>query len=83
MSITIYVVNENGELYGNPYKTYQNAVDAVKLKWKEQLDEQFEESGDGTYGCSEVDVPENNTGRMVLYIEKEIYITITKMVLLL
>jgi hypothetical protein len=81
MSFTIYVVIENGELYEHPYKTYQGAVNAVKQRWKEELDSQFEEGGMGPRGpgCCEVDVPENSKGRTYLYIEKDIHITIARM----
>jgi hypothetical protein len=76
----VYVVTENGEVYEHSHKTYQGAVNAVKQRWKEELDSQFKESGMGPRGpgCCEVNVPENKNGRTYLYIEKDIHITIVR-----
>jgi hypothetical protein len=60
----IYVVIENGEAYPDPYKTYKEAVDAVKQKHADELDNE----------CNEVDVEEKAI--TYLYIEKGIHIYI-------
>ena len=76
---SIYVVVENGDPYPVAYITYNEAVDAVKLKHKETLDEDlkyFEEYGES---CHEVDVPESRDGPSYLYIEKGISIYIYKL----
>ena len=70
-----YVVNENGENYPLAYKTYQEAVAAVIQKHKEYLEEMEKDLGDCP-SCNELDVPENTSGKMNLYIEKGIYICI-------
>jgi len=66
-----YVVNENGENYPLAYKTYQDAVAAVKHK------EYLEEMEKDLYpSCNDLDVPENTSGKMNLYIEKGIHVFI-------
>ena len=62
--MNIYVVIENGEAYADAYKTYKEAVDAVKKKHADELDND----------CNEVDVEEKVI--TYLYIEKGISIYI-------
>jgi len=81
---SVYVVIENGDTYPYVYRTYQEAVDAVKIKHKEAIDEELrwiEENG-GHPGCNEVDVPESESGLSHLYIEKGIHIEIHKLPIL-
>jgi len=78
----VYVVVENGDPYLCAYRTYDQAVAAVKTKHKETLDEDllyFEEYGES---CHEVDVPESKSGESYLYIEKGISIYIYKLPIL-
>jgi hypothetical protein len=39
----IYILVENGEAYSNAYKNYKSAVNAVKEKHREYLQEQIKE----------------------------------------
>lgn len=77
---SVYVVVENGNPYPVVYKTYTQAVNAVKTKHKETLDEdsQFAEEY-GLHTVNVIDVPENASGEMSLYIEKGIHIIIYKL----
>jgi len=81
MSIYIYVVIENGEPYRVAYMTFTAAVDAVKLKHKEEIEKELEwlKENEGYHGCNEVDVPEAKQGPSYLYIEKGIHIEIHKL----
>ena len=72
---TFYVVVENGEAYPNAYKSFIGARTAVKEKHRETIEEQIQEAGDEPI-CSEVDVPENSSGKTYLYVEKGIHIYI-------
>ena len=65
-----YNIIENGELYEFAYKTYEEAVQAVKEKYKELLNEE-------DILC-DIDVPESITNQTNLYIEKGINIIIQK-----
>jgi hypothetical protein len=60
---------------------YTAAVDAVKLKHKEAIEEELEwlNQNEGYGGCNEVDVPEAAQGPSRLYIEKGIHIEIHKL----
>lgn len=80
MSISIYIVIENGDPYPDAYKSYKEAVDAVKTKHKEAIDEELEwlKKNPGDHGCNEIDVPEAKEGHSHLYIEKGIHIEIHK-----
>ena len=78
MGLYIYVVIENGDPYPVAYMNYTAAVDAVKLKHKEAIEEELKwmAENDGDIGCNEVDVPEAKEGPSKLYIEKGIHIYI-------
>ena len=65
-----YNIIENGELYEFAYKTYEEAVQAVKEKYKELLNEE-------DILC-DIDLPESITNQTNLYIEKGINIIIQK-----
>lgn len=80
MSISIYIVIENGDPYPDAYKSYKEAVDAVKVKHKEAIDDELEwlKKNPGDHGCNEIDVPEAKEGHSHLYIEKGIHIEIHK-----
>ena len=65
-----YIIIENGEAYTLAYKTYEEAVQAVKEKHKELLNEE-------DILC-DIDVPESITNKTNLYIEKGINIIIQK-----
>ena len=81
MGLDIYVVIENGDPYPVAYMNYTAAVDAVKLKHKEAIEEELEwlNQNEGCGGCNEVDVPEAKEGPSRLYIEKGIHIEIHKL----
>ena len=74
----VYVVIENGDPYPVAYKRYNDAVAAVKLKYKETLEEdlKYAEYGESIH---EVDVPESKESYSKLYIEKGIHIEIHKL----
>jgi hypothetical protein len=79
----IYIVVENGEPYPISYKNYKLAVDSVKNKHKEYLEEQIKE----LYHLdmiesvlADINTPENTeTGLSRLYIEKGISIEIHRL----
>ena len=78
--MNIYIVIENGDPYPDAYRSYKEAVDAVKAKYKESIDEELKwlEENPGQLGCNEIDVPEAQEGHSHLYIEKGIHIEIHK-----
>ena len=76
----VYVVVDCGEAFRTAFTTYEYALNAVKLKYKEELEEQWKE--EKTYNLlpvSDVNVIENQNGATSLYIEKQIYIVIYKL----
>jgi membrane-bound inhibitor of C-type lysozyme len=76
----IYIVVDCGEAFQTAFTTYKSALNAVKLKYKEELERQLEEEIE--YNCSpvsDIDVVENENGATSLYIEKQIYIVIYKL----
>ena len=75
----VYVVVENGEAYPTAYTKYDLAKAAVKAKHKEQLNWEMSQLQEGDTMSSEVDVPEDRSGKTYLYIEKEIQIYIHKL----
>lgn len=76
----IYIVVENGDPYLSAYTTYDKAVNAVKEKHKETLEEDLKWVGvEGMQSVNVIDVPENKTGPTELYIEKGISIYIYKL----
>jgi len=82
MNSHVYIVVENGEAYQQAYSTYEYAINIVKTKYKDIIEKDLKNSKEcGCNPCCEVDVEENQeTGITKLYIEKEIYITIYKLV---
>ena len=76
----VYIVVENGEAYQQAYSTYEYASNVVKIKYKDIIDDDLKISKECCCNpCCEVNVAENQeTGITKLYIEKEIYITIYK-----
>lgn len=78
----VYIVVENGTPYPIAYTSFASARAAAKEKYKEVIEEQQAEVGDGPI-CSDLDVPENTVTNMTyLYVEKEIHIYIYKMPIL-
>lgn len=76
---SVYIVVENEEPYPVAYTTYSQAVEAVKLKHKETLDEDLKYLEEYGESCHEVNVPEAEKGASHLYIEKGIHIYIYKL----
>lgn len=75
---TMYVVIENGDPYESLYTTYAAAVAAVKERYQATIDEQLAEM-DGGPICSEIDLPENESGKTYLYVEKGINIYVYRL----
>jgi hypothetical protein len=79
----IYIVVENGDAYPDAYRSYASAVNAVKTKHKETLEDQIREVQclDSIESIlSDINVPENiEKGLTNLYIEKGINILIYKL----
>jgi hypothetical protein len=77
----IYVVIENGDPYPIAYNTYYQAIEAVKTKHKEEIEEELRwlEENPGQHGCNDVDVRESASGISRLYIEKGIHIEIHRL----
>ena len=82
----VYIIVENGEAYPNAYAKYASAVDAVKAKHKEYIEEQIKMLTyleDIEAMLKDINVPENTTtGIFQLYIEKGINISIHKVPIL-
>ena len=79
----VYTVVENGDSYPLAYSSYKHAVNAVKAKHKERLDEDERRSklpeNQGEQSCNEIDVPEAKERLTRLYIEKGIHIEIHRL----
>jgi hypothetical protein len=76
--MSMYIVIENGDPYPHLYTSYASAAAAAQEKYKEVIEEQIKESG-GYPICSELDVPEDTSGKTYLYVEKGIHIYIYKL----
>lgn len=78
----IYVVVENGEPYPTAYKTYKEAVAAVKEKHSERLEEMIKELTQFDLVeemLADMNVPENtDSWKTYLYIEKGTHIHICR-----
>jgi hypothetical protein len=77
--MNFYVVIENGDPYPFLYRTYNEAVNAVKRKHKDTLDEDVKYAEEFGESIHEVDVVESKVGYTKLYIEKGIHIEIHKL----
>ena len=78
----VYVVVDNGNPYLLAYKSYKEAVSAVKEKYKIYIEEMIKDVGaleDIEEILSNINVPENPEGKTSLYIEKGIHIEIYKL----
>jgi hypothetical protein len=79
---TVYVVVENGEIYPSAYKTYKDAVIAVKAKHAEYLEDMIKELKHLDMiesMLADINVPEStDSWKTRLYIEKGINIEICK-----
>lgn len=75
---SMYVVIENGDPYANLYTTYAAALAAVKEKYQETINEQLIEMG-GYPICSNIDLPEDGSDKVYLYVEKGIHIYIYRL----
>ena len=74
---SVYVVIENGDPYPFVYRTYKEAVDAVKTRHKECLLRDLKwENVEGMHSVNVIDVPEDKDGPSYLYIEKGVHIYI-------
>lgn len=75
----VYIIIENGDPYENVYRSFASAVDKVKEKYQDTIDEQTKEAG-GQPICSEIDIPEDLlSGKTYLYVEKGIHIYIYRL----
>jgi hypothetical protein len=78
----VYIVVENGDPYPIAYSSFASAAAAAKEKYREVIEEQQAEQGDGPI-CSDLDVPEDTVKNITyLYVEKGIHIYIYKMPIL-
>jgi len=78
----VYIVVENGDPYPIAYSSFASAAAAAKEKYREVIEEQQAEQGDGPI-CSDLDVPEDTVKNVTyLYVEKGIHIYIYKMPIL-
>ena len=77
---TVYTVVENGDAYPFAFTTYKQAVNEVKRKHKETLDEdERSNEKERMQSCNEIDVPEAKERITRLYIEKGIHIEIHRL----
>jgi len=78
----VYAIVENGECYPSAYSSYKNAVNAVKEKHKELIEERIKEMVNYPEAIeemmSDINVPEGDVSSH-LYIEKGINIIIHKL----
>ena len=69
----VYVIHEGFDMYPEAYKTYAQAVDAVKTKHKTQIEHDIQEASNQGFGPEEsgvdLDVPESPTGKSHLFME--------------
>ena len=76
----VYTIVENGDAYPLAFTTYKQAVNEVKRKHKETLDEdERSNEKEGMQSCNEIDVPEAKERITRLYIEKGIHIEIHRL----
>ena len=76
----VYTVVENGDAYPFAFTTYKQAVNEVKRKHKETLDEdERSNEKEGMQSCNDIDVPEAKERITRLYIEKGIHIEIHRL----
>ena len=79
----IYIIVENGSPYPKVYKTYKSAIESVKEKHREYIEEQIKEVKnlfDIENILADINVPENIiSGVSKLYIEKGINIEICRL----
>ena len=79
----VYTIVENGDAYPLAFTSYKQAVNAVKAKHKEILDEDERRSklpeNQGEVSCNEIDVPEAKERITRLYIGKGIHIEIHRL----
>lgn len=75
----VYVVIENGEPYSEVYASYALAQAAVKVKWDEEVQQQWEEEGDVPNHVSDIDLPEDPSGETYLYVEKGNHIRVYRL----
>ena len=76
----VYTVVENGDAYPFAFTTYKQAVNEVKRKHKETLDEdERSNEKERMQSCNEIDVPEAKERITRLYIEKGIHIEIHRL----
>jgi len=79
----IYTVVENGDAYPFAFTTYKQAVNEVKRKYKETLDEDEKflnlPENKGMQSCNDIDIPEAKERITRLYIEKGIHIEIHRL----
>ena len=76
---SVYIVVENGEPYLQAYKTFEDAANDVRIKYKRQIEEENEWCmNSGIEGCNIVYDPESSTETTYYYIEKGISIYIYK-----
>jgi hypothetical protein len=76
---SVYIIIENGDPYENVYLSFDSAVDKVKEKYQDTIDEQIKEA-EGEPICSEIDTPEDLvSGKTYLYVEKGIHIYIYRL----
>jgi hypothetical protein len=71
--MAIYIVIENGNAYPSAYLTYAVALAAVQEVWSDEVRQQGEDT------CSEISLPEDPSGKTVLYVEKGIHIEILRL----
>jgi hypothetical protein len=69
----VYIIIENGMIYGFAYNSYALALAVVHTAWNDEVQQQGEDT------CSVINLPEDPSGRTILYVEKGINIEIRKL----
>jgi len=76
----VYVVIENGDPYPNAFTSYEKAAEAVRAKFKSQVDEDIYWLGQGEMdSVNDLFTPESPTGVSKMYVEKGIHIEIHRL----
>ena len=76
----IYVVIENGDPYPNAFTTYEKAAEAVRVKYKQVIDNDIEwKDSEGMHSVNDLFTPENPAGISLMYVEKGIHIEIHRL----
>ena len=80
LKMFVYVVIENGDPYPCVYTTYEKAAEAVRFKYKQEIDHDiYWKDTDGMNSVNDLFTPGSPTGMSLMYVEKGIHIEIHRL----